>query len=68
MVFYGALGLGIYLMMKRNPSDCKNMLHHANNVVKYMPISKQNLDMINLYLILHLVIKMTNMELRQVDL
>lgn len=47
MVFYGALGLGIYLMMKRNPSDCKNMLHHANNVVKYMPISKQNLDMIN---------------------
>lgn len=47
MFFYGALGLGLYLMMKRNPADCKNMLHHANNVVKYMPISKQNLNMIN---------------------
>ena len=47
MAFYGILGLGVYLLMKRNPAECKNMLHHANNVVKYMPISKQNLNMIN---------------------
>lgn len=47
MAFYGLLGVGIYLMMKRNPTDCKNMLHHANNMVKYMPINKQNLNMIN---------------------
>ena len=47
MAFYGALGLGIYLMMKRNPAECKTMLHHANNVVKYMPINKSGLNMIN---------------------
>ena len=40
MAFYGILGLGIYLLMKRNPAQCKNMLLHANNVVKYMPIDK----------------------------
>ena len=47
MAFYGFLGLGVYLLMKRNPAECKNMLHHANRVVRYMPISKQNLNMIN---------------------
>ncbi len=47
MAFYGILGLGIYLLMKRNPAQCKNMLLHANNVVKYMPIDKSSMNMIN---------------------
>ena len=34
-------------MVKRNPSRCKNILHHANNVVKYMPIDKSSMDMLS---------------------
>jgi 5-methylcytosine-specific restriction endonuclease McrA len=46
MAFFAILGIGFYLMIKRNPSQCKNMLLHANNVVKYMPISKSSMDML----------------------
>jgi len=47
MAFYGILGVGIYLLLKRNPAQCKNMLMHANNVVKYMPVDKRSLNLIN---------------------
>jgi hypothetical protein len=47
MAFYGVLGIGIYLLLKRNPAQCKNMLLHANNMVKYMPIDKSSMNMIN---------------------
>ena len=33
-------------MVKRNPARCKNILLHANNVVKYMPIDKSSMDML----------------------
>ena len=46
MAFFAILGIGFYLMIKKNPSQCKNMLLHANNVVKYMPISKSSMDML----------------------
>lgn len=45
MIFFGILGLGIYLLLKRNPSQGKNMLLYANNVVKYMPIDKSSLEL-----------------------
>jgi len=47
MAFYGVLGIGIYLLLKRNPAQCKNMLLHANNMVKYMPVDKSAMNMIN---------------------
>jgi len=47
MGFFAIAGVSIYLLMKRNPAQCKNMLMHANNVVKYMPIDRSSLDMIN---------------------
>lgn len=47
MAFYGVLGLGIYLMIKRNPAQSKNMLHCANNMVKYLPVDKSSLSMLN---------------------
>jgi len=46
MVFFGILGIGIYLILKRNPTQGKQILHYANNVVKYMPIDKSAIDMI----------------------
>jgi hypothetical protein len=47
MIFYGLLGLGIYLLLKRNPAQGRDMLLYANNVVKFMPIDKTSLDMLS---------------------
>ena len=47
MIFYGLLGLGIYLILKRNPSQGRDMLLYANNVVKFMPIDKTSMDMLS---------------------
>jgi hypothetical protein len=45
MIFYCVLGLGIYLLFKRNPEQGKNILQTAHNAVKYMPIDKSSLEM-----------------------
>jgi len=47
MIFYAILGIGIYLLLKRNPSQGRNMLLYANNVVKFMPIDKTSVDMLS---------------------
>lgn len=43
----GLFGLSLYLLIKRNPAQSKNMLFHANNVIKYMPINRSSIDMIS---------------------
>jgi hypothetical protein len=45
MAFFGVIGISVYLLMKRNPVQGKNMLLYANNMVKYMPIDKSSIDM-----------------------
>ena len=47
MGIVGLVGMSLYLVVKRNPAQCKNILLHANNVVKYMPIDKSSMDMIS---------------------
>jgi hypothetical protein len=47
IAFYAFIGLSIYLLLKRNPQRCKNLLLHANNMVKYMPIDKSSMNMIS---------------------
>jgi hypothetical protein len=47
MGFFALIGVSFYLLLKRNPAQCKTMLMHANNVVKYMPIDRSGLDMLN---------------------
>ena len=47
MGFIIFLGLICYLMIKRNPHNCKNILLHANNMVKFMPIDRNSMDMIS---------------------
>jgi 5-methylcytosine-specific restriction endonuclease McrA len=34
-------------MLKKNPSQSKNMLLYANNFIKYMPINKSSMDMLS---------------------
>lgn len=47
MVFFAFLGIVFYLLIKKNPAQCKNMLYHANNMVKYMPVNKSSMDMLS---------------------
>jgi hypothetical protein len=47
MIFYALLGVGIYVLLKRNPNQGRNMLLYANNVVKFMPIDKTSMDMLS---------------------
>ena len=47
MGIVGLIGLSLYLVVKRNPSQYKHILHHANNVVKYMPIDKSSMSIIS---------------------
>lgn len=47
MIFYVCLGVGIYLLLKKNPTQGRNMLLYANNVVKFMPIDKNSMDMLS---------------------
>ena len=41
------VGLSLYLLLKRDPTQGKNLLRYANNMVKYMPIDKSSMDMIS---------------------
>ena len=47
MIFYTLLGIGIYYILKRNPTRSRDMLLYANNYVKYLPIDKNSMDMLS---------------------
>jgi hypothetical protein len=47
MIFYVIFGIGIYVLLKRNPDQGRNLLLYANNVVKFMPIDKSSMDMLS---------------------
>ena len=47
MAFLGLLGVSFWLLIKRDPKQCKNILLYANNMVKYMPIDKSSMNMIS---------------------
>lgn len=47
MATIGLVGFSLYIMIKRNPLQSKNLLLYANNAVKYMPIDKSSIDMIS---------------------
>ena len=46
MIFFDFIGISIYLLLKKNPNQTKNMLLYANNMVKYMPIDRSTMDLI----------------------
>lgn len=47
MAIIAVVGISIYLMIKRNPMQAKNMLLYTNNMIKYMPIDKSSADMLS---------------------
>lgn len=47
MIFYVGVGLVLYVVLKKNPKQCKNLLLSANDAVKFIPLSKTSLDMLS---------------------
>lgn len=47
MIFYACLGVGIYVLLKKNPNKGRNMLLYANNMVKFLPIDRESMDMLS---------------------
>jgi len=46
MATFGFIGLSLFLFLRRNPDNSRQLLFHANDIIKYMPISKGTADMI----------------------
>lgn len=47
MVLIGFLALCLYVMIKRNPLQTKNLLLYTNNMIKFMPIDRSSMDMLS---------------------
>jgi len=45
MIFIGVLGIGFYMIVRKNPLQSRKILLHANNMVKYMPFDRSSIDM-----------------------
>ena len=46
MATFGFIGLSLFLFLRRNPENSRQLFFHANDIIKYMPISKGTADMI----------------------
>ena len=46
MGMWGFLGISIYLFIKKNPYESKNMIKHANTMIQYMPIDQNSKDLL----------------------
>jgi hypothetical protein len=45
MIFYGFVGLCIFLIIKKTPNKSYELLNHANQFIKFMPIDKNAKDL-----------------------
>ena len=50
MATFAFIGLSIYLFVKKNPDQSRTMFMHANDIIKYMPVSKDTTDLISPFL------------------
>jgi hypothetical protein len=46
MAMFAFVGLSLFLFLRRNPENSRQLMFHANDIIKYMPISKGTADMI----------------------
>ena len=47
MSMFGFVGFTLYLLIKKNPTETKSVLSHANSLIKYMPIDKNTRDILS---------------------
>lgn len=50
MATFAFVGLSLYIFLKKNPGQSHNMLSHANDIIRYMPISRSSADMLSPFL------------------
>ena len=50
MATFAFIGLSIYMFVKKNPDQSRTMFMHANDIIKYMPVSKDTADIISPFL------------------
>lgn len=46
MATFAFVGLSLFLFLRRNPDNSRQLMFHVNDIIKYMPISKGTADMI----------------------
>ena len=46
MAMFAFAGLSLFLFLRRNPENSRQLMYHANDIIKYMPLSKGTADMI----------------------
>jgi hypothetical protein len=47
---FAFVGLSLYIFLKKNPGQSHTMLSHANDIIRYMPISRSSADMLSPFL------------------
>ena len=50
MFTFAFVGLSLYIFLKKNPGQSHTMLSHANDIIRYMPISRSSADMLSPFL------------------
>jgi len=50
MSTFAFVGLSLYIFLKKNPGQSHSMLSHANDIIRYMPISRSSADMLSPFL------------------
>ena len=50
MSTFAFIGLSLYIFLKKNPGQSHSMLAHANDIIRYMPISRSSADMLSPFL------------------
>lgn len=50
MSTFAFVGLSLYIFLKKNPGQTQSMLSHANDIIRYMPISRSSADMLTPFL------------------
>jgi len=50
MTTFAFIGLSLYIFLKKNPDQSKTMFSHANDIIRYMPISRSSADMLSPFL------------------
>jgi len=46
MATFAFVGLSIYLFVNKNPDETKNLVKHATDLIKYMPVDNNTKDML----------------------
>lgn len=46
MATFAFVGLSIYLFINKNPDETKNLIKHATDLIKYMPVDNNTKDML----------------------